>query len=231
LPAISQLLDGGNKMDITLSDTTKSAYDVTELFDMNNIYQDDYSFNAPFWQNIVHLTENYCNYKFPYPSLEGQLWYDSDNKSLNIADTDDASSWTQVVSADKVYVNNYLNVYSANKVESLTLLDDSDISTIYTGDNKNSDNAVTKKYVDNFNGGIVTGTNDICHWVIYPNKYIIIHGLTSGNITIPVEMKDTNYVVVTTNNNNANKIYSITNKTTTTFTVDGNAWMLVGWTK
>lgn len=44
-------------------------------------------------------------------------------------------------------------------------------------------------------------------------------------------MKDTSYVVVTTNNTNSNKIYSITNKTTSSFTVDGNAWMLLGWTK
>ena len=43
-------------MEITLSDTSKDTYDITSLFDMNNIYQDDYSFNSAFWQNILHLT-------------------------------------------------------------------------------------------------------------------------------------------------------------------------------
>jgi hypothetical protein len=218
-------------MDITLSDTSKNTYDITSLFDMNNIYQDDYSFDSAFWQNIVHLTENYCNYQFPYPSLEGQLWYNSDTKTLNIAPEDNASSWNQVVAADGASTKNYLNVYSANKVESLTLVNDVDGVTIYDGDSKNSDHAVTKKYVDNFHGGIISGTNDYCNWQIYANKYVIIQGLTSGNITIPVTMKDTNYVVVTTNNTNSTKIYSITNKTTNSFTVDGNAWMLLGWAK
>lgn len=217
-------------MEITLSDTSKASYDVTELFDMNNIYQDDYSFDSAFWKNIVQLTENYCNYKFPYPSLEGQLWYDSDNKTLNIAGSDNTTSWTQVV-ATNATTKNYLNVYSTNKVESLILANDIDGATIYDGTSKNSDNAVTKKYVDNFHGGIVAGSNDYCNWQIYPNNYVIIQGLTSGNITIPFDMKDTNYVVVTTNNTNATKIYSITNKTTTSFTVDGNAWMLLGWKK
>jgi hypothetical protein len=218
-------------MEITLSDTSKSTYDITSLFDMNNIYQDDYSFNYPFWQNIVHLTENYCNYDFPYPSLEGQLWYNSDNKTLNIAPENNASSWNQVVAADGTSTKNYLNVYSSNVVGSLTLVDDIPGTTIYDGFSKNSDHAVTKKYVDNFHGGIVSGSNDYCNWQIYPNNYVIIQGLNSGNISIPVVMKDTNYVVVTTNNTNSNKIYSITNKTTSSFTVDGNAWMLLGWTK
>jgi hypothetical protein len=217
-------------MEITLSDTSKSPYDITTLFDMNNIYQDDYSFNSAFWQNILRLTENYCNYNFPYPSLEGQLWYNSDTKTLNIADSNNASTWTQVVATDAT-VKNYLNVYSTNKVESLTLINDADGDTVYDGTSKNSDHAVTKKYVDNFHGGIVSGSNDYCNWQIYPNKYVIIQGLTSGNITIPFDMKDTNYAVVTTNNSNATKIYSITNKTTSSFTVDGNAWMLVGWKK
>lgn len=218
-------------MEITLSDTSKSAYDVTELFDMNNIYQDDYSFNYPFWQNIVHLTENYCNYNFPYPSLEGQLWYNSDNKTLNIAPENNASSWNQVVAADGTSTKNYLNVYSSNVIGSLTLVDDIPGTTIYDGFSKNSDHAVTKKYVDNFHGGIISGSNDYCNWQIYPNNYVIIQGLNSGNISIPVVMKDTNYVVVTTNNTNSNKLYSITNKTTSSFTVDGNAWILLGWTK
>lgn len=218
-------------MEITLSDSSKSLYDITSLFDMNNIYQDDYSFNSAFWQNILHLTENYCNYDFPYPSLEGQLWYNSDTKTLNIADTNNASAWTQVVTADNTTTANYLNVYSTNKVETLTLVNDVDGDTIYEGDGKNSDHAVTKKYVDNFHGGIVSGSNDYCNWQIYPNKYVIIHGLTSGNITIPFDMKDTNYAVVTTNNSNATKVYSITNKTPSSFTVDGNAWMLLGWKK
>jgi len=217
-------------MEITLSDTSKNTYDITSLFDMNNIYQDDYSFNSAFWQNILHLTENYCNYTFPYPSLEGQLWYNSDNKTLNIASSNNASSWTPVV-ATNTTVNNYLNVYSTNKVESLTLVNDVAGDTVYDGTSKNSDNAVTKKYVDNFHGGIISESNDYCNWQIYPNKYVIIHGLTSGNITIPFDMKDTNYAVVTTNNSNATKIYSITNKTPSSFTVDGNAWMLVGWKK
>lgn len=218
-------------MEITLSDSSKSTYDITSLFDMNNIYQDDYSFNSAFWQNIVHLTENYCNYNFPYPSLEGQLWYNSDTKTLNVADSNDASAWTQVVATDTSSTKNYLNVYSINKVESLTLVNDVDGLTVYDGDSKNSDHAVTKKYVDNFHGGIISGSNDYCNWQIYPNKYVVIHGLTSGNIQIPFNMKDTNYAVVTTNNTNTNKIYSITNKTVSSFTVDGNAWMLLGWVK
>jgi hypothetical protein len=167
----------------------------------------------------------------PYPSLEGQLWYNSDTKTLNIAPENNASSWNQVVAADNTNTKKYLNVYSSNVVSSLLLVDDVSGATIYDGDNKNSDDAVTKKYVDNFHGGIVSGSNDYCNWQIYPNKYVIINGSNSGNVTIPFDMKDTNYVVVTTNNTNSTKVYSITNKTTSSFTVDGNAWLLLGWKK
>ena len=218
-------------MEITLSDTSKPSYDITSLFDMNNIYQDDYSFNSAFWQNIVHLTENYCNYNFPYPSLEGQLWYNSDNKTLNVAESNNASSWTQVVAADNTTTKSYFNVYSSNIATSLTLINDVVGDTIYDGDSKNSDHAVTKKYVDDFHGGVVSGSNEYCSWQIYPNKYVIINGVNSGRVTIPFDMKDTNYVVVTTNNTSSTKVYSITEKTISSFTVDGNAWMLLGWKK
>lgn len=223
---------------IKFSDPTKSdrivigtnTINQSTSLDLIGNYTNEYG--EEFWSNILHLTENFCNDDPPRFPIQGQFWYDSKNKALKIYD----NGWSNITQDDST--PQFISLGNSNTIHSLTTsFVESDI-LVTSGTNMNSNNAITKKYVDGFNGGIKTGSttnNDGSYqYTLYPNKYIIMHGIAKnlpGNITLPFEMQDINYSVVATHNDGFSGEHRITNKKVTSFTINGVNWMLVGYIK
>lgn len=185
------------------------------------------NYGKAFWESILHLVENFCSEKEPEKAIEGQLWYNKSTKLLNVYETDGKTKfWSPVLKEAAIDLMNYIDTSAPSTAVELRLPYETG-PTYYTGPLKNDTNACTKKFADNWNGGIVTGSNNYCNWVKYPNKFTIINGTGIGLVTLPFEMKDTNYSVVASNENNW--VHScITQKTSSQFKTTGNTWMVVG---
>jgi hypothetical protein len=185
------------------------------------------SYGKVFWENILHLVENFCSPTSPNRAIEGQLWYNSETKVLNIYETNGTEyNWSPVIKESAINLTNYIDTSVISTAVNLRLMPETG-PTIYEGPTKNDNHACTKKFADDWHGGITTGSNDFCNWVQYPNKFTIMHGKGDGLITLPFDMQDTNYSVVVTSTDQWNH-YSVVNKTKSSFKISGNAWMLVG---
>lgn len=169
-----------------------------------------------FWKNILHLSENFCNNTAPTKPIQGQLWYNSSNKTLNVFD----ETWNTVPPTSKIDTSIYIK----------SNVDDIAVNLRVRQEPKEDNDAATKLYADNWHGGIKNGNTDNTNWVLYPNKFIIINGIGSGNIKLPFEMADINYSAVITSTDQYDN-YLVSNKTTTGFTINGNQWMVVGLIK
>lgn len=103
--------------------------------------------------NLYHLLENFCNDTPPLRAIAGQLWYNTDHKTLNVYD---GEYWIQVgysrppnIPSNAVTngelditLSNYLTIHGGHMVGALLLKETEE---------SDSDNAlVTKKYVDRF---------------------------------------------------------------------------------
>jgi hypothetical protein len=179
-----------------------------------------------FWENILHLSENFSHIKQPNNPIEGQFWYDSGNKQLKIYKVIGTNgNWENAGTYNNLDIGTYININTSNSISNLNIPLETDITN-----SSNELNAASKKYVDNWHSGIVTSSNDVCHWTYYPNKFTIINGNKSGDITLPFDMQDINYSVIATNNGSSIH-YVIDNKTVNSFSTDSNMWMVVGYKK
>jgi hypothetical protein len=218
---------------ITLSDPNKTKTYTVEDNGMNTetsvtlIGSNAENYGTAFWENLLHLLENFCSDKEPVNALEGQLWYNRSTKSLNVYETDGKINfWSPVLKEASIDLLNYIDTSAPSTAVELRIPFETG-STVYSGPLKNDTNACTKKFADNWHGGVVTGSNKICNWVLYPNKFVIINGSGIGLVKLPFNMKDTNYSVVTSNEDNWTHS-CVTNKTTSQFNTSGNTWMVVG---
>lgn len=184
-------------------------------------------FGEYFWENLLHLLENFSSDKSPDNPLEGQLWYNSADKTLNVCVATGATkTWKPITGSNTVDLSSFIDTSKASTISNLKLGIDEPTTTIYAGVNRNDNYACTKKFVDNWHGGIKTGTGKNSHWIMYPNKFTIIQGTGSGVVVLPVEMADNNYSAVLTNSSHVHlKVY---NKTTKGFSTNGDNWMVVG---
>lgn len=192
---------------------------------------DSFTFGKYFWDNLLHLLENFCSSSSPNNAIEGQLWYNSATQLLNVCTSvvGTTPKWEAIEGIGVVDVSNYVDISKVSSIANLKLgIPEPDI-TVYSGVTKNDLNACTKKYVDNWHGGVKTGSANNMSWVIYPNKFAIIQGNKTGNVTLPIEMRDVNYSVVITPSDSAIH-YKVTNKTTKSFTASGSNWIAVGMT-
>jgi hypothetical protein len=181
--------------------------------------QNKEQYGVDFWENILHLVENFCNPHPPKPAIQGQLWYNSDNKNLFVYD----GEWNNVIKTHDVDLTKFINKSRDDTAVNLK------VNKIPTDPN----DAATKEYVDNYHGGIKTAENTFYSYVLYPNKFIIIHGNNGGNggnVKLPFEMADNNYGSVITGVNSSNH-YNVTNKTTSGFTINSNQWLVTGFIK
>lgn len=185
-------------------------------------------FGEYFWENLLHLLENFSNVTPPNNPIEGQLWYNSATKVLNVCVLKGTTTeWLPITNKTAVDLSSFIDISKSASVTSLKLGIAELSTTVYTGANRNDNFACTKKFVDNWKSGIKTGATNTMSWVIYPNKFAIIQGIGSGKITLPFEMVDVNYSAVITNNN-THRHFNVTNKNTTSFYTNGDNWMVVG---
>lgn len=219
---------------IVLSDLSKSKTIVINDTGPNNetsltLFGPNVSvFGEYFWENLLHLLENFSGTKSPINPIEGQLWYNSTDKVLNVCTLTGATTkWLPITNSSSVDLSSFINISKTATATSLKLGIAEPTTTIYTGSNRNDNYACTKKFVDSWKGGVVTGATNNASWVIYPNKFAIIQGTGSGNIELPIEMADINYSAVLTNNN-SHQHFRVTNKTTKGFTANSDNWMVVG---
>lgn len=186
------------------------------------------TFGAYFWENLLHLLEHFSNPTAPEKPIEGQIWYNSTNKTVNVCVPNGTSyKWVQITGTDTTDLSMFIDISKASSISSLKLGISEPIPTVYSGTDRTDSNACTKLFVDNWHGGVKTGSTETQSWVIYPNKFAIIQGVGSGTITLPIEMKDTNYSAVITNDNSYAH-FKVTKKTTKSFITNGNNWMVVG---
>lgn len=191
------------------------------LFGQGNV-----SYGKLFWENLLHLTENFCANTPPVKPIEGQLWYNSDTKKLSVYD---GTNWISVSYNAPINTSNFISLLHADTAENLSGVDVPG-DTVYSGPNKNDDHAATKAFADNWHGGVKSDSTDAYSYVLYPNKFIIITGNSSGQVTLPFEMSDVNYSAVTTGVDNYAH-YIVTNKTTAGFVINTNQWLVVGLIK
>lgn len=220
---------------ITLSDLSKTRSIVIEDTVPNTETSlvlsgpNTFVFGKYFWDNLLHLLENFSSANQPSNPLEGQLWYNSATQLLNVCTSviGTIPTWTPIEGVGIVDVSSYIDTSKASSIKNLKLGIAESYPTVYTGVTKNDLNACTKKYVDNNHGGIKTGSANNMSWVIYPNKFTIIQGIKNGNVTLPFEMRDVNYSVVITSTNR-HVHYNVTSKTTKSFTTNSDNWIAVG---
>lgn len=219
---------------IVLSDLSKSKTIVINDTGPNNetsltLFGPNVSvFGEYFWENLLHLLENFSGATSPVNPIEGQLWYNSTDRVLSVCVLTGATTkWLPITNSSSVDLSTFINISKTATATSLKLGIDEPTTTIYTGSNRNDNYACTKKFVDSWKGGVVTGASNNSSWVIYPNKFAIIQGTGSGNILLPIEMADINYSAVLTNNN-SHQHFRVTNKTTKGFTSNSDNWMVVG---
>jgi hypothetical protein len=185
-------------------------------------------FGEYFWENLLHLLENFSNPTPPDKPIEGQLWYNSSNKELNVCVvTGTTPKWLPITNSTAVDLSSFIDISKSATASNLKLGIAEQTTTVYTGPNRNDTFACTKKFVDSWKGGITTGSANNKSWVMYPNKFAIIQGIGSGNVVLPFEMADINYSAVITNNNSYQH-FRVTNKTTKGFTSNSDNWMVVG---
>ena len=219
---------------IVLSDLSKTKTIVIDDIGPNNdtsltLFGPNVSvFGEYFWENLLHLLENFSSSTQPDKPIEGQLWYDSSNKILNVCTlTGTTQTWIPITSSSTVDLSSFIDISKTSTASNLKLGIAEAQTTIYAGANRNDNHACTKKFVDSWKGGITTGANNSASWVVYTNKFAIIQGIGSGNIVLPFEMADINYSAVITNNN-SHQHFRVTNKTTKGFTSNSDNWMVVG---
>lgn len=208
---------------ISLSDPTKDTKISIPDYELDNtstslkLFGNNYeSYGVYFWENLLHLVENFCNNKSPDNPIQGQLWYNSDTKELSVYD----NGWNNVIKTINFDTSQYINTSKDDYANTLI------INKYPVLDN----DVATKQYVDNYHGGIKTYENSLYNYVLYPNKFIIIYGTSSGDVKLPFEMADDSYGCVATGEFSSSS-YSITNKTNNSFTVNSNQWMVVGYIK
>jgi hypothetical protein len=219
---------------IVLSDLSKTKTLVIDDVGPNNdtsltLFGPNVSvFGEYFWENLLHLLENFSSSKQPDKPIEGQLWYNSSNKILSVCVlTGTTISWKPITGSTSVDLSSFIDISKTSVATSLKLGIDEATVTIYSGANRNDNFACTKKFVDSWKSGVTTGATNSTSWVVYPNKFAIIQGVGSGNIVLPFEMADINYSAVITNNN-SHQHFRITNKTSKGFTSNSDNWMVVG---
>jgi hypothetical protein len=188
-----------------------------------------FTFGKYFWDNLLHLLENFSNETSPINPLEGQLWYNSATQLLNVCTSviRTVPTWVPIEGSGIVDLSNYIDMSKPATAKNLKLGIPEPTVTIYSGVTKNDLNACTKKFVDDWHGGVKTGSANNMSWVIYPNKFTIIQGIKNGNVILPFEMRDVNYSVVLTSANR-HVHYKVFNKTTKTFTTNSENWVAVG---
>ena len=217
-------------MDIVLSDKSKSRVNATSIRSMKYVDFNSTNYGADFWSNILRLTENYSSASPPSFPIEGQLWFNTNTYALNVATVDSNKNvvWTIVSDVYDDTTVGYIDRYKRNIILNVSAPAITDV-TVYSGPNKNSNHAATKKFADEWHGGISHGSDKICSWNIFPNKYCIINGNASGQIKLPFPMFDTNYAVILTNLDTASTSQYASSKTTTGFYASNNSWMVVGY--
>lgn len=164
-------------------------------FDGNNYL----TYGQEYWDNLVHLTENFSSPYTPRKPIKGQIWYDNINKTLKLYN----SGWHNLQSKDidtSIYCKK-----TGDKVNTLVVTPTSNIAT--------------RKYIEDAKLEFKTP-----NYIIYDNKYMIYYISVSSNSTVklPVSMIDTNYSVIATFNSIVNKTgthINISDKTKTSFTV------------
>jgi hypothetical protein len=209
-------------IDIVLSDKSKSSVKSTSISSMKYVDFTSANYGADFWSNILRLTENYSSVNPPNFPIEGQLWFNPNTFALNVATVDANKNvvWTIVSDVYDDTTVGYIDRYKRNIILNISVPATTE-PTIYDGPYKTSNHAATKKFADEWHGGIVHGSDKICNWNIYGNA--------GGAIKLPFTMFDTNYAVILTNIDTASTSQYASSKTTTGFYASNNSWMVVGY--
>lgn len=217
-------------IDIKLSDNSKKSITASAIRGIKYVDFSSSNYGSVFWENILHLTENYSSATPPSGPIEGQLWFNPQSSVLSVATVDSNNNvgWTTVSDVYDDTTVKYIDRYTRNTISNLTVPLTSN-TTIYGGVNRTSNHAATKKFVDEWHGGILHGSNTTCSYTIFPNKYCIINGKSDGDILLPFEMFDTNYAVIVTNTEIASTSQYASSKTTKGFYSSNNSWMVVGY--
>jgi hypothetical protein len=215
---------------LILSDPNKK--NITSVGSVKIIERNATNYGTAFWENILHLVENYSSISPPNFPIEGQLWFNPASSVLSISTIDEAgnNSWMFISDVYDEVTPVYVDVHTSNTIRDLTIPRIVN-ETVYTGPGQNSNDAATKKFVDDWHSGIKTGSDVGFNWITYPNNFCIIHGSGSGDITLPFEMLNTEYAVIVTNQGTASIAQYAIHKTTKSFTVSNNMWMVTGFKK
>lgn len=192
------------------------------------------SYGNEYWTNILRIMEHFSSKVAPINPLEGQLWYRSTDSTVLVYEGN--NTWVDLSKSDNIDTTKYVSTYTSNTVTNFKLTDDEVGDTVYSGASKNSNHAATKQFADDYKAcGIknvtVSDSNTTYTYILYPNNYIMINGVNTSsgyNVILPFTMKDNDYSVVCANSDKTTH-YAITNKTTNSFTSNGNNWLLVGY--
>ena len=183
------------------------------------------NFGPSFWTNILRKLENYSNATAPENPLEGQLWYDSQNKvmKINVGKNYDTPSWV-AVSHDEISTDGLLLKSGGTLHNSLEL----------SGNIKDDNQAATIEYVNNHSAVAFTGISGKYQYNVTSfNNFITLNGVAKSSemidgkivINLPKVMQNDSYTVTLSSatTNNVTTIhkyyYYVTDKKINSFTI------------
>jgi hypothetical protein len=102
---------------ISFSDHTKNTiqlppYQTDETTSLVLHGYGTYQYGESIWSNLLHLLENFCNGNEPVHAVEGQLWYNSSKKELNLRVKDAAGKliWKNMTPASGFDASDIANI-------------------------------------------------------------------------------------------------------------------------
>lgn len=190
------------------------------------------------WSNILQYLEHWNSVSPPIHATEGQIWFDAGSNSLKINTSKyyDQPEWTTIAIKPEFNPNALLQRTGGTLTYDLTL----------TGPIINPDQFATKKYVDDNKNVLFESANSrYQHNIMIFNGFMTLNGVIQQNefvdnvfhVELPKPMKDVNYTAmltvgskktITAADNNGDPMghhYYITNKTTTGFDVNIDAFL------
>jgi hypothetical protein len=158
-------------------------------------------YGSTLWTNLLQYMEHYANTTPPDHSIEGQIWYDTATSTLKINKSKivESPNWVPIAPKPVANTANLLLRTGGTLTYDLQLTDDITLDNQfatkeYADANANvtfeSKNGKYQYNLMNFNGFItLNGT-------VQYQEFISGAGGNSVEITIPFEMKDSNYSVI-----------------------------------
>ena len=193
-----------------------------------------------FWNNIVHILENFSSPYEPNNKQVGQLWFKNDAKDLRVYT---GQQWQSVI-PPVIDMTNYVHEADSKITGTLTL---NGLPSPTTPNVAITRGFVETTYKYSFKNESAATAN-IKH-VTFANNYVIMYSVMPANntevreipITLPATMADVNYSIMLTFNDVDGKppssdLQAVTyNKTKAGFTIKTNksfvsiAWVVMGF--